>query len=142
MIRDKARFSKNYPILKENILRPVILVSIAGFFSEKPENNQNIFYYVSNRKIDFKKDFQGSIFTCLTAPTQTKIFNIFIQKGNTSFNVANITINAGSFYGRFSTNIGANQNLGVGDALYIQAPAVQDATLENISFSLAGDLIP
>jgi hypothetical protein len=142
MIFDKARFVKSYPINKGSILRPVLLVSIGGFFSDKPENSQNIFYYVSNRKIEFKKDFQGSVFQCLNLSTDTKIFDIFIQQGNSSGKVATITVNAGEKVGNFSTISGVNHSLRIGDAIYIQAPSIQDSTLSDICFSLAGDLIP
>jgi hypothetical protein len=142
MLRDKSRFTKSYPSAKESIKRPVIVSSIGGFFVGKPASDQYIFYYVSNRKIEFKNNFIGSYFSSLNASTAQKTFQIYIQNSFGHNHVANIVINAGNTQGIISTLPGANQHLNVGDSIYIKAPTTQDLTLSDLTISLAGDLIP
>ena len=141
MLRDKNRFKKVYPTSKGVIQKQIIFASINGFFEGTPNNSQNIFYYVSNRKIEFRKDFENSYFSVQIAPISEQIFKIYIQKDGIYSNVANIILSANEKNATFSTNIGVNHIINPGEALYIQAPSSIDTNLSDISFSIFGDLL-
>ena len=141
MLRDKNRFKKVYPTSKGVIQKQIIFASINGFFEGVPNTLQNIFYYVSNRKIEFRKDFENSHFSVRLAPTTEQVFKIYIQKYGIYSNVANITLAANEKIATFNTIIGVNHIINPGEALYIEAPLTIDSNLTDISFSIFGDLL-
>lgn len=141
MLRDKARFKKTYPTSKDVIQKQIIFASINGYFEGTPSNSQNIFYYVSNRRIEFRKDFENSHFSVFSVPTTQQIFKIYMQNQGSYANVATITLNANENSATFSTIIGVNHIINPGQSIYIEAPSSVDTNMSNISFSLFGDLL-
>lgn len=141
MLRDKARFKKTYPTSKNVIQKQIIFASINGYFQGTPNNSQIIFYYVSNRRIEFRKDFENSHFIVTNAPITSQIFKIYIQSYGSYTHVANITFNSNEKNGIFSTLTGINHILQPGQSIYIQAPSTIDTNLSDITFALFGDLL-
>lgn len=95
-----------------------------------PSASEKILNFVSDRALTFPKNLAGSVAKAQTASTGTAVWNINKNGGN----VGTLTFTA-SATGVFA--MASAMTLAIGDILNVVAPTSQDATLADISITLA-----
>lgn len=107
---------------------------IACFFPGTPPASQVLLRYTATRALSFPANLSASQGSCATAPTAN--VSIDVQKNGSA--VGTISIAAGATTATFTTAGGAAFSLAAGDVLRLVAPSSADATLANLSITLAG----
>lgn len=100
------------------------------YYPGKPTADEVLLRFQFTRVVNFGTDMSGSQATAGIAATAETIFSLQKDSGE----IATCTFGAASSSGTYS----GEDNFSAGEILRIVAPAVADATLENIGFSLAG----
>ncbi|UTU07846.1 tail fiber protein [Caulobacter phage C1] len=101
----------------------------------KPTNGQTLYKYVFTRNERFYSDYSGSQGHADDTATATTVFNVY---KNTTL-VGHVTFTAGSATPTFSTDLGSGSSsvtYAPGDRMTVTGPAVADATLARLSFTL------
>jgi hypothetical protein len=98
-----------------------------------PPGSQVITLVTFARVCNFAANFANSVGSCGTNPTATA--TLTIAKNGSS--VGSISISTGGVF-TFTSSGGAPVQFGVGDILRVTAQTSADATLANVSVSLAG----
>lgn len=104
------------------------------FFPGAPTASAIVAQIVAARPLLFPGNLSGSVGYGKTAATASTVFDV--KKNGSS--VGSITFAASGTVPTFSTTASAAIALASGDRLEVIAPATPDATLANISFTLAG----
>ena len=117
----------------EKVLPARPFYGIASFYDGAPEAGELLAMHTPAWVVEFPADLFGSQGHALTAPSSTADF--LIKKGGTL--VATMRFSAGQNQATFLTS--AAFSLAAGDLLTVEAPAVQDASLAGISFTLSGN---
>ena len=104
-------------------------------FSSSPTSAEIIDSVVLVREVTFAADFAGSLGAVGTPPAGT--FDISIQVNASEIGVVSIS-NAGAF--TWSTNASVAQVVPAGGLLTFVAPGTIDAAIENVTFTLLGEL--
>lgn len=110
----------------------VLPYDIGVYLPGQPGDNENIMEYRFPRDVEFADDFAGSYAFIGTNPTSTATYSI---KKNGSA-VGTMQVTSGGVV-TFNTTGGAT-SFTAGDRLTISAPTPQDATLADVSITLAG----
>lgn len=105
------------------------------FFPGAPTASAIVAQVVAARPLFFPGNLSGSEGYGKTAATASTVFDV--KKNGAS--VGSITFAASGTVPTFLTTSGAAISLASGDRLEVVAPATPDATLANISFTLAGN---
>jgi len=105
---------------------------VGTFVSGLPASDEKLLRFNYPRSVDLPASFAGSIVTAQTAATAQTDFTVTVN----GIGIGTIRFAASGTVATF-VGIGA-QNLVSGDVLMIQAPTVQDATLADIAFTIAG----
>ena len=105
------------------------------FFPGAPTASAIVAQIVAARPLLFPGNLSGSEGYGKTAATASTVFDV--KKNGSS--VGSITFAASGTVPTFLTTSGAAISLASGDRLEVVAPATPDATLANISFTLAGN---
>lgn len=105
------------------------------FFPGAPTASAIVAQVVAARPLFFPGNLSGSEGYGKTAATASTVFDV--KKNGSS--VGSITFAASGTVPTFLTTSGAAISLASGDRLEVVAPATPDATLANISFTLAGN---
>lgn len=112
---------------------PAAIYDVASFVVGLPTVSVPVLSLVAPRSVTFAADFDGSYAKARTTATSSAEFDV--QKNGVS--VGTITFATGVMSGTFDTSDLAI-SLVAGDRLDIIAPAVQDATLAYVAFTLVG----
>lgn len=131
-VSDTAIVTGSNWIYDGSAVSTVGIYSIAQFFIGKPAANQDILRLPMVKTISLAVNLDGSKATAKIAATATTQF--VIKKNGVSFGA--LTFAAGGTVGTFTSSTA--QSLEFGDVLTLSAPAVSDATLEDIGFIIAG----
>lgn len=107
---------------------------VVMFFPGAPTASAIVAQVVAARALFFPGNLSGSAGYGKTAATASTVFDV--KKNGSS--VGSITFAAAGTVPTFSTTSGAAISLSSGDRLEVISPATPDATLANISFTLAG----
>lgn len=105
---------------------------LAMFYAGSPAGGDEILRFPFPRTVDFEIDMNGSQAVCGTTAAAEAVFSV--KKAGVQF--ATITFAAAGSYGIFSGD--AQQFVGSGEVLSIDAPGSADATLADIGISLRG----
>lgn len=111
------------------LLRP-----ISFFFTSTPTASEVLLIYVACETITFDDEFLNS--TCSVGTNPSSAYVLTIKKNGTS--VGTLTISTGGT--RTFTTTGTTVVLAAGDRLTVEAPAVADTTIANVSISLKGSI--
>lgn len=102
----------------------------ANYLNDKPGNSALLCRIIVAKYMVLKSGAPGSRAGCATAPTAQAVLTLK-KNGNS---IGTVTINAAATTGSFS--VSGDKRFYAGDILTIEAPASQDATLQDISITL------
>jgi len=106
---------------------------VAGGLPGMPGAGATVLIFTAVRAVAFPGNFSGSSGSVGTNPTSTAAYDV--KKNGSS--IGTISISTGGAF-TFTTTSGTAKSLAAGDRLTVIAPGSQDATLADVSFTLAG----
>jgi VCBS repeat-containing protein len=106
---------------------------VAGGLPGLPGAGATVLIFTAVRAVAFPANFSGSRGSVGVNPTATAAYTI--KNGSTT--IGTISISTGGAF-TFTTTSGTSKSLAAGDRLTVIAPGSQDATLSDVSFTLAG----
>ncbi|HUT57823.1 MAG TPA: hypothetical protein VNA25_08210 [Phycisphaerae bacterium] len=116
--------------LLAEIAATLVAYDITGFFPGRPMGSEVVLKFVAVRALTLADDFAGSEAKALTAATGAAVFTVNLNGAP----VGTITFALGATTATFVTT-GAAVALVAGDWLTVVAPAVTDATLDDIAIT-------
>ena len=117
-----------------NAVAAAAVYDIGGFSQGKPDASSSMFRLVAPRAFTLPANLAGSIAKAGTAATASTVF--IIKKNGTQ--IGSMTFAASSSTGAFT--FASQVSVAVGDIIDLVAPATQDATLSDVSVTIAATL--
>ena len=116
--------------LLAEIAATLVAYDICGFFPGRPMASEVVLKFVAVRSLTLADNFAGSQAKALTAATAEAVFTVKLNGAA----VGTITFAIGATTATFNTT-GAAVAIVAGDYLTVEAPAVTDATLDDIAIT-------
>jgi hypothetical protein len=112
---------------------------LAGAYAGRPTSSGVVMTFVARAKTVISSTVGDHQALALTTATASTVFTIKrrVAGGSTENTAGTITFGVGGRAGTFAFSDTTQLTLNAGDALIITAPATQDATIADLSFSLA-----
>jgi len=125
------------------VLSGTTVYEIHGFKTGKPAAGEWILMHQFARAVQFLDDFDGAQGYTDTLPDSAESFNILkLTPGDsTPTTIGTMSFDESTADATFSTTSSGAEPFAIGDILIVEAPDPQDATLEDVVFTLQGVLV-
>lgn len=120
--------------LADDRIRQVMGRPITFFFTSTPTSDEVLLLYPAIENVTFADDFSGSLGRVGVNPTATFVLTV-LKNGVAVGTITISTVGAVTF-----ATTGGVLSLVPGDVLAVVAPSVVDATIKNVSITMAGEI--